>query len=105
MKKLFFLLVVAAVAIVVFFVFRHKPPFRKFEKRTHSAIATTQREVAHAVKEGTKKANELKTNVSAEVKAGVERANKVTSNVVSQVGNATTNALRQVRKTFGGSNK
>lgn len=105
MKKLLFLLIVAAGAVVVFFVFRHKPQFRKFEKSTHSAVTATQREVVHTVKEGTKKAKELKTNVSAEVKTGVERADEVTSNVVSQVRNATTNALRQVRKTFGNFNK
>lgn len=103
MKKLFFLLIVAAVAVAAFFVYRHKPQVRTFEKGTHSAIETTQREVTHAVKAGTQKAKELKNNASAEVKSGIEQANKVTSTVVEQVRTATTNAIHQVKKAINDS--
>ena len=101
MKKLFLLLVVAAIAVAVFFIYRSKPQVQKFEETAHSAIEKTQREVTNAVQAGTQKVNELKTNVVTEVKAGMEQANKVATNAVAQVKEATTNTIHQVQKAVG----
>ena len=105
MKKLFLLLVLAAIAVAVFFVFRNKPQVQRFEKTTHSAIGQTWQEVTNAAKEGTQKANELRTNVSTGVKAGMKRATKAATNAVAQVKEVTTNAFHQVRKAIGDTNR
>lgn len=105
MKKLFFLLGVAALAVVVFLFYRSNPQVKKFEEKTHAAVEKTQQTFTNAVKAGEQKASEIKTDVSTKAKAGMAQANKIATNTVSQVREATTNVIQQVKKTVGDTNR
>ena len=105
MKKLFFLFIIAVIAVAAFLLYRNKPQVQKFEKTTHSAIEKTQQAVTNAVQEGAQKAGELKTNAVTEVKAGMKQANQVATNAVAQVKEATTNAIHQAKEAVGATNQ
>jgi hypothetical protein len=105
MKFFFRLLIVAAAAGAVFFVFQNKPELQNLEKTTLSEVKKSQHAVSDAVKEGKLKANALATNAAGEVRKGEQKANSFATNAVADVKAAATNVVGQVKKAIGTTNQ